>query len=60
MSCFVVEGTQNRLIHAARREVGLQAFIDCLRIVLVKPGVQFRELFPIQSRNRVFNLLDGI
>jgi len=55
---FVVQGAMNGLVETARSKVGLNAGVYGLRMVPVKPQVQFVQLFRRERVYRTFNLLD--
>ena len=57
---FVVQGAVNRLVETACGEVGLNAGVDGLRAMLVKPCVQFFQFRRRKGLYRPFDLLNRV
>ena len=53
---FIIKCTGNGIVEAACRKVVLKARVNWLRVVLVKPCVQFRQLLRGKLGNGVFDL----
>lgn len=57
---FVVQSAIDGLVKTARRKVGLNAHIDGLRTVLVKPRIQLFQLRRCERPYSAFNFLNGV
>jgi hypothetical protein len=57
---FIVQSAINGFVEAPRLKVGLNAGINGLRAVLVKPQVQFIQLLRRECLYTTFNLLERV
>ena len=55
---FIFQGAINRRVETPGGEVGREPSIDRVSIVLIQPGVQFRDLSRRESFDRAFDVFD--
>jgi hypothetical protein len=57
---FVVQSAMDGFVETARRKIGLNASVDGLRTILVKPGVQFFQLLRRERSDGALDFLHGV